>query len=321
MKPISVVIPTAGRPEFLHNALQSVARQTAIHEIQEVLVSENLGNSTSKTVCGQFPHLPIKYVLQDPPLTPVENYAYLLREGKGELIAFLCDDDWWNPGHLQIALHGLRNHSEAVVWFSSCYYSTSTVLADGWLHRPSVVWLAAGQPSLTKIWTFTPIQVLVACWPLTPFSFSCMVGYRDALSSALTAVASVHPYQVDRLLYAELATKGLFLYEPLVLAFIRWHQETASMRTDMLERERLFREGTTQIGNIALARGVDLAAEWRKCLVNVDDQVQREVARFFGRAMDRQQLSEHGFSEFIPTSPYLRAFSHLMRLGKSVLHQ
>ena len=131
MKSISVVIPTAGQPDFLDCALRSVARQTVVHEIEEVLVSENLSDLRSRAICERFPQLPIKYVLQNPPLTLVQNYEYLLRESRAEFIAFLCDDDWWGAGHLQAALSALEKHEGAVAWFSACFYSVSDVPANG----------------------------------------------------------------------------------------------------------------------------------------------------------------------------------------------
>src|SRR5688572_22058244 len=101
MNTISVLVPTANHPKFLETALQSIARQTAIDKIEEVLVSENLLDRESEAVCKKFPNLPIRYILQDPPLTRFQNFDFLFNQARADLVALLCDDDWWAPGHLQ----------------------------------------------------------------------------------------------------------------------------------------------------------------------------------------------------------------------------
>src|SRR5262245_27603154 len=104
MKPISVLIPTAGRPKLLETALQSVVNQTAAGEIEEVVVSENRLNRNSEAVCRRFPMLPIRFALQDPHLSQGHNFDFLFNTARAEYVAVLCDDDWWGSGHLHGAL-------------------------------------------------------------------------------------------------------------------------------------------------------------------------------------------------------------------------
>ena len=47
---VTVVVPTAARPETLEITLRSIARQTALAAIEEVVVSENLSDVRSATV-------------------------------------------------------------------------------------------------------------------------------------------------------------------------------------------------------------------------------------------------------------------------------
>jgi hypothetical protein len=63
---INVIIPTASRPQMLRTALQSVAAQTAVDEIDRVFVSENGGNRESEKICAEFPALPITYIFRTP---------------------------------------------------------------------------------------------------------------------------------------------------------------------------------------------------------------------------------------------------------------
>ena len=65
MTRVSVVIPSAGRPGMLENALRSVAHQTAANQVVEVVVSENRSDRSTEAVCAKFPELPIRYRFRD----------------------------------------------------------------------------------------------------------------------------------------------------------------------------------------------------------------------------------------------------------------
>jgi hypothetical protein len=65
MMGLSVLSPTANQPLLLRRALKSVARQSGVDQIQEVLVSENLKNWESENICRQFTNLPIRYLCID----------------------------------------------------------------------------------------------------------------------------------------------------------------------------------------------------------------------------------------------------------------
>jgi glycosyltransferase involved in cell wall biosynthesis len=319
VKPISVVIPTARQPAFLDYALRSVARQTIAHEIEEVLVSENLGDPGSRAVCERFPQLPIRYVLQEPPLTPVQNYQYVLRESKADLIAFLCDDDWWGSGHLQAGMSAHENNAGAVAWFSACLYSTRDVPQDGWVFRPPGLWLAAGKPDFTSVWSLDLERLLAVCWILTPFHFSSMVLRRRPAMKALPAMIGTHAYQVDRLYFSELAAGGTTLYEPLPDTFVRWREDNVTMRVERTKRDAMFRKTTGEIWSRSERRRVDLAAAWHSYIRDADPEVLEDVGRCFRRAMDEATLIKHGFGDFILPSLPRRALLKAARAGKAAI--
>ena len=107
MKDVSVLIPTAKRPHFLSTALESVARQTALDRIGEVLVIENGEDRGSGDVCKRFPNLPIKYIYRNPTIPASERTVSILREGSLPFVALLHDDDWWFDFHLERSLEKL----------------------------------------------------------------------------------------------------------------------------------------------------------------------------------------------------------------------
>src|SRR5580658_10308150 len=105
MKPdITVVIPAAGRPQFLSCLLDSIQRQSAIDRVAEIIVSEDSGNRESKNIVAKFKELPIRYVSRESPLGFLGHHkALLCDEARSPLTALLHDDDWWAPQHLETA--------------------------------------------------------------------------------------------------------------------------------------------------------------------------------------------------------------------------
>jgi glycosyltransferase involved in cell wall biosynthesis len=321
MKPISVVIPTARQPALLECALRSVGRQTAVNQIEEVLVSENLGDVRSRAVCERFAQLPIRYVLQEPRLTPVQNYQFVMRESRAEVIAFLCDDDWWGPGHLQAGLSALTTHEAAVASFGASFFVVSEVPSDGWMSRSAALWVAAGNPDLAELWELSPTHVLAATWILTPFHFSSMLVRRGAALRAMAVVKDTHPYQVDRMFIAELSAAGSLLYEPLPDSFVRWRENNVTLSTRRSERELQFRRCTEAVAEMARQRGVDVAAHWHGSLGDGNPDVFREVAASFRRAMDERTLAALGFSRFLLPKLPVRAISRVARLSRAMMHR
>jgi glycosyltransferase involved in cell wall biosynthesis len=319
MKAVSVVIPTAEEPDFLEFALRSVARQSAVQEIEEVIVSENKSDTRSRLACERFPQLPIRYVMQTPPLTMVQNFYFLISEARADHVAFLCDDDWWGPRHLQDGLSGLIDHPNAVGWFASSFFCESEVPVRGWIVRPPALWLAAGKPNLTEVWALTPDQVLAVSWVITPFHLSSMVLRRAPATTALSPLLEVHPYQIDRTFYTELASFGDLLYEPSPDTFVRWRPGNVTLRTARDEREAAFRACTARVWAAATSRGLDLAATWHRHVRGADAAVRADLAKNFCRAMDNGMLTRLGFSDFIPPNRYVRVVKRVFQLGNSAV--
>ncbi len=76
---ISILLPTAARPEMLRTALQSIAGQTALGQVGRIFVSENGSDKRSGEVCASFPGLPITYLYRDP-VSSMEHGRRLMRE-------------------------------------------------------------------------------------------------------------------------------------------------------------------------------------------------------------------------------------------------
>ena len=120
MKDTSILITTAKRPHFLPTALESVARQTALDRIGEVIVIENGEDRRSEAICQKFPNLPIKYIYRNPPVPLSRWMVATLSEASLPMVAMLHDDDWWLDFHLERSLRKLdQEHSLSAVYSSN----------------------------------------------------------------------------------------------------------------------------------------------------------------------------------------------------------
>ena len=109
---ISVIIPTHNRAELLINAINSVRRQT--EERLEILVCDDGSTDLTKEAV-------LKLANEDPRIRYIDcgNNGHPaiprnigIKEARGEWLAFLDDDDIWNPVKLEIQLFLLNKKNE-----------------------------------------------------------------------------------------------------------------------------------------------------------------------------------------------------------------
>jgi len=222
---VAVIIPTANRPEFLRNALRSVSTQTAVTRIAEVLVSENGGNETSRAICAEFAGLPIRYLFRTPTTSAMEHGNLLLGAlPQCDLTAFLHDDDWWAPYHLEHGIKALEDRIHAAAYYSSVFEVTGeTALLR--CDTNSGFWFGAGYPPLTCLWDISRPQVILSCLLRTPGRASAIVARTASLRKASVIIRnSGNPFDTDRMLPVLLSREGTILYNPLPQVFIRYHE-------------------------------------------------------------------------------------------------
>jgi hypothetical protein len=219
---ITLILPTASRPQMLRTALESVARQTAVDKITRIHVSENGGCRESKDICAQFSSLPIQYVFRVP-MSPIEHAQVLMREClEGELTAFLHDDDWWVPGHLANAVQNLEAHPDAAVYGSGHFVvsSESSMLNCSGNLFP---WFGANYAPFKPVWELSRLNVLMAELLGTIAHYSTMVIRTEMLRKASYIFDLNNPFDNERMLLFALSVFGTLLFNPVPEAFIRNH--------------------------------------------------------------------------------------------------
>jgi len=110
---VTVVLPTFDRPDFLIRAIASVLAQR--HESWELLVIDNGANPATARVVSDAQDQRVRLLTRDQPgQSGARNLG--LREARGELIAYLDDDNVMDPGWLRaVAVTAARRPDAA--WF------------------------------------------------------------------------------------------------------------------------------------------------------------------------------------------------------------
>lgn len=115
---VTVLIGTYNRPDYLHEAIQSVVNQSM--EDWELLVMNDGGVDVGGIV-GKFQDSRIRY-FHDPVNRKLPyRLNFGLREGKGKYIAYLGDDDVYYPNHLSVLSKALDDDPTVGVVYSDLY--------------------------------------------------------------------------------------------------------------------------------------------------------------------------------------------------------
>lgn len=301
---ITVVIPTAGRPELLEFTLGSVRAQTAIEEVAKVIVSENLSDSRSRDVCARFPDLPIEYVIQDPPLAVHMHTAWLLSQPDTEFVAFVCDDDLWSPGHLASGLSALERRPDASAFFSAFVGAESELAESGFFWAAGLLWLAAGRPQRPAHYSFDLPSMMALSWVLTPFQYSTLIGRSAAVALAAPAVAaSSHSFYSDRVLCLALADAGSIIFSPMVDTLYRVYEGNWQNSQSQEHLHDLLAGYQAEVELQAQERGFDLPALWRRYLERMPAGVAPEAHRWFEARFTQKELDAYGFASLLPQAP------------------
>lgn len=220
---LTVLIPTAARPAMLRTALASVASQSAVDQISQVIVSENGGSRESEAVCTEFPALPITYLFRSPAMSPLDHGRLLMSDGpQDELTAVLHDDDWWGPAHLANALAALETDRDASVYGSGHFVvsgESSMLNCSGNLFP----WFGANYPVFAPVWRLSRLNVLLAELLGTIAHYSTMVIRTEALRKSTYVYELGNPFDNDRMLLFALSKSGPVLFNPTPGAFVRNH--------------------------------------------------------------------------------------------------
>ena len=110
---ISVVIPTYNRPDFLKEAIKTVLNQT--YKNLEILVIDDASDVNNQKGINYFGDNRIKYFKNEERKGAPYSRNVGIKKSNGEFIAFLDDDDEWEPNKLEEQLKAFDNSKVGLV--------------------------------------------------------------------------------------------------------------------------------------------------------------------------------------------------------------
>jgi glycosyltransferase involved in cell wall biosynthesis len=117
---VSVCIPTADRPAFLREAVESAVAQTYRHI--ELVVSDNSrevsNREKNRRILAEVSTVPVDYRVQPTPVDAITNFNTLIDLARGQLWTVLGDDDRLRPTAVQRAVEALDAHPECGFTFA-----------------------------------------------------------------------------------------------------------------------------------------------------------------------------------------------------------
>jgi glycosyltransferase involved in cell wall biosynthesis len=110
MPAVSVCIPTYNYARFLPRAIESVLAQT--FEDFELIVCDNASTDETPAVLAGFSDPRLKTFRNERNLGLFGNFSRCLELADGELVKYVCADDWLDPDYLARAVPVMEAHPE-----------------------------------------------------------------------------------------------------------------------------------------------------------------------------------------------------------------
>jgi|GEM_PF-5507275 len=230
MAKVTVSIPTYNRAHFLKESIPSILNQT--FKDLEVLICDNSSTDDTAAVVAAFRKQDsrVHYFCQKTNVGITLNVRAALTLPQTEYVAFLSDDDLYQPRHLETAFEALDAYPQAAY-----YACVSEIFGKGqssWLRPFAVIDLQ------TRFQYFSPWQAFQFLGRETPGPYMTMVCRRDALTDDLNWGGPGY-VPTDLLTMTEIMLNGGFVYgnEPTVR--YRLHESNAASGSRNLGRLRL----------------------------------------------------------------------------------
>lgn len=111
---ISVVLPTRNRGHLIMDAICSLIMQS--YDNWELIVSDDNSSDATEEVVKSFNDSRIVYLHNEEPVGTSEARNRALKIARGSVIAYLDDDDLWDPHFLLISLNHMREAGRKMIY-------------------------------------------------------------------------------------------------------------------------------------------------------------------------------------------------------------
>jgi glycosyltransferase involved in cell wall biosynthesis len=208
MPAVSVVIPTFNHQAFVLQTLESVFAQT-FGDYEVIVVNDGSVDETAKLLRPFADAGKIRYIEQtNRGQSDARNRG--IESATGELIAFLDDDDLWEPDKLQWQVDALHARRDAVL-----VYGRMRTFGQGLRYTSPGDGVSGGtrlEDFVGRVWINSPGQTLIRADSLRKIG-----GFDPAIWGT-----------DDWDAYLNLARIGPFVYEPKIALNYRYHGTNAS---------------------------------------------------------------------------------------------
>ena len=121
---VSIIVNCFNGEKYLKEALQSVSKQT--YKNWELIFWDNKSIDDSKKIFSEFKDKKFKYFISTEHTSLYEARNNAIKQSKGEIIAFLDTDDWWNEDKLEKQIKFFENDKVGLVYSNfNLFYENS----------------------------------------------------------------------------------------------------------------------------------------------------------------------------------------------------
>lgn len=295
---ITIGIPTYERTTYIKGALESCLRQN--FSDFEILVKDTSSHRQIEEIVARFKDPRIRYTRNSSDMKITPKLNELVREGRGDWMLILCDDDELQPGYLEAMAAKFQKWPDATL-FRSRYrlidQSGNLIRLD----QNSKEVMSAAE-FLSRV--FLPEKYFFK------MNISGILFPRERLLELGGFAELPIPWHTDRLAWSMLAAHGYCVFEEKPLCNIRLHAGsitssfgkdlTSALESDMISKH-LFESFLQKV-----AKTIILEEDFRY-LAEARRNLNTYMIRHFSRSLD------HGFITYL-SNQSLWGASHLQAL-------
>ena len=149
---VSIVITTYNRTNYLYNAIQSVVKQSYTN-IEIIVIDDGSTVNYAESICAQFSNCNY-YYKENGGLSSARNYG--LNLAKGEYIAFLDDDDFWESSKIEKQVKVLLENPSI-----DCVHSSAAVVDENGILTGDIIGAVQNKAHKRSGYVFWNA---LACW-------------------------------------------------------------------------------------------------------------------------------------------------------------
>ena len=220
MSELSVVVPTFDRPELLRETLASLAKQSVAPD--EVVVVDN--GTVPASIAGDAARpFALRYfrIAARAGVAQARNFG--AQQAKGAYVAFLDDDDFWDPDYVERLRAIIRERTPAMIVGSVDHLDTRSSPPDRHFYR-----FAGNDPGLEPCFYFNP-GYLGSCLTVERSVFLQLGGFDAAFQTG----------EDKELAMRYMAAGRPIVYDAGLVAVNRVRGPTLSAHIDHLKTARL----------------------------------------------------------------------------------